>query len=507
MGTNIKFHQNRFNDAIKRHGLMMLLEKAQPCACYNTEVSDSSPACPYCDGLHFVWKAYGVIPALMVGIKEVRRQISDINRVNQGDVSLTTLPEDKLAINDRLRLIHSPEIYSETIETTVNSEGETVFVPFYEIAEVLSIKDEFGGDISLSLCDYNFVKDEIKLNYVTPKISIRYKHYPFLLVSDIAHSNRQQWTFDAGSGTLQNLPNQYIAQRVTTKLKTSFINSFITKDELHLDDTSDERSLTYTLQEYDLENKINTLTFDICFYFDGYSKIILNLTPVNGNPIKEDNYFEVVAKVRTLEEARKIVSNLRISGKFLIVRDKYYPDFDLDTKADLVVELNDEGEVISTTLLQKDMNYFAQTSLDIEKNGACEQIPATVYLLYNKHIGWYRMPLHVTIRTDNGGKLNLMLSDYSSYTKDITIDRPVKTGYNHLFIVAQDTSKISNWFFSLNGSHFNILGENTIIRNLSHYFFNLDKTEHKGEYFHIYSRRLDLFEMQQNMYFTAFNYG
>ena len=140
-----KFIVDNYKNLVLEHGYVVHAEKAMMCPCYSQEKADAEADCPLCHGLHFIWRPIGAIQVAVTSIKEMRSQLVDFTQVSQGDKMVSTLPGQKLAINDRLRFTHTVEVYTETLQ----AKADGTFVPYYEPVEFEQVLDENGNEIPL----------------------------------------------------------------------------------------------------------------------------------------------------------------------------------------------------------------------------------------------------------------------------------------------------------------------------------------------------------------------
>jgi hypothetical protein len=519
MGANIKFVNSRFRDAILGHGFQVLLEKHELCICYNSELSESQPTCPYCGGLHYIWRPFGVIPALVVGVKEIRRQIVDYTKVSEGDVAISTLPENKLAINDRIRMVHSPEIYSETIDASYNDSGEKVFIPYYEIAKFEHVTGEGNIEIPLSAVHYDTSSDEIKIDgYAGDRIAIRYKHFPFFLISELLHSNRQQWSGDVGKGTLENLPNQYLGKRIMTKIKTAYKKQLIEANViLDLSNQIQEQSPAYSHEfgyyesyKYAPLQEIEPQYFNIyksqakgfyaleAYFVQSENGHILTISD------ETDNEVEITSQVSSINDIIKFKQYLEVGMKFLLIRNKYAYDFTFTQFRDgsYLTYLGGDIEDVSSWLAEfpndKDL---AVSEFDFVNNEDCEiLLPHEVEYVYSEQdAAWHVKNPDITFSVRDS-KLILSVGE-----NEIDTGAVISSDKNYLAINLSNRGALKLSTAYLNGETISFVSN--VQANATGANKQLTILDENGSLilFRLYDRALDMFEMSQDMNFLQEN--
>ena len=519
MGANIKFVNSRFRDAILGHGFQVLLEKHELCICYSSELSEAQPTCPYCKGLHYIWRPYGVIPALVVGVKEIRRQIVDYTKVSEGDVAISTLPETKLAINDRIRMVHSPEIYSETIEASYNDSGEKVFIPYYEVAKFECVTGEGNVEVPLSQVHYDSSSDEIKIDgYLGERIAVRYKHFPFFLISELLHSNRQQWSGDVGKGTLENLPNQYLGKRITTKIKTAYKKQLIEAGViLDLSNQIQEQSPAYTHEfgyyeqyKYAPLQEIEPQFFNIykaqdkgfyaleMYFVQSQNGHILTISDEIGNEI------EITSQVSSINDVLKFKDYLEPGMKFLLIRNKYAYDFTFTQFRDgsYLTYLGGDIESVSSWFSEfpndKDL---AVSEFDFVNNEDCEVLlrHEVEYVYSEQDAVWHvKNPDIVFAVVDS--ELTVTIGD-----SEIKTGAVISSDKNYLAINLSNRGALKLSTAYLNGETISFVSN--VQANATGSNKQLSILDELGSLilFRLYNRALDMFEMSQDMNFLQEN--
>lgn len=498
--SGAKFNDTQFDGLVKEYGYLILVEKHMVCPCVSQENPDASPTCPICHGLHYTWRPYGVIQALVYNVKEGTMSL-DMTKVSVGDKTITTRYVDKLSLNDRIRLIHTQEVYSERLDEEMDEQGNPSYVPYYDVAEFESAIDLEGNPIPLEAIRYDSAADRIYVKHFRGPISFRYRYYPYFLISDLLHSNRQQWTGEAGKGRLMQLPNQYFAKRITTKLQQSSYPSLIESSLLY-DFTPKESSVNHSTSfNYDtpLSFSLNALDLKAALNYASLlstQDFTLEVFFRADHPCNLFSFEEIVGSkfdIRgVISSSSQILDLVKPKDIFLYLSDKYLDERVLcEGDSNMLIQFKG-GDPLERANWQEVLPKCFDT-VRPEEDFRGEE-PAE-YAFDRATFEWHKVrnPFSIlysdgSIKAFNGLKL------ISSFDASIT-----EQSNNYLALLASNRGQYQSFQLYLNGSLYQFTGTAFAEGLLYRRILTVLGSKQAIKRLRLYSRKLDSYELQSNM--------
>lgn len=513
MATQPKFKPELFNNALKSYGLEVLVEKSAVCSCYTVQQSEADPNCPICKGLRHVWKPYGVITALLTSIHERNNAYIDFTAVKQGDRMLTTLPWDKLALNDKVKPLSMTESYSELIEPT-EQDGKVWYKPYFEVASIEKILGDGGVEQDLSLFSYDIARNAIQFlgNGNIGKLSFRYFFYPHYLVTDIPHTNRQQY---ANSGVLNQLPNQYLLSMISAPVRTAYIPGLVSKDVLKdFSNIQEGNEFKFcTKQEYDTELSFSnesavgdqsvsvnlqkldgktTLTFELFFRSNNTDNILKF----------EDDFKGVIKTKARISSSWDVTQNegrVAAGDLFVLIRDVYQPEGPFANKPLNMLAEYLGGDVLSSSSWKLQIpNDGVKYETEMDFRPDFEDAPS--YYIYDAESAQF-VKKRETLQFKSDELLKVFLGEDS----DIVNARVHSNSWAYFAVAMTNNSRPVDFFMYLDGEAYLL----KVSKFSTGIFYKRKVTildeKQLVKVARIYSRKLTQFEMASNMSFLKSN--
>ena len=317
-----------------------------------------------------------------------------------------------------------------------------------------------------------------------------------------------------GSGSLSNLPNQYLAKRITTKLKIAYKKQ-LTEAGVILDldeliqslSVSDTHKFTYDeWYKYAPLQSIQEQKFTASAFNDNrfYAIELGFVQGSNGKvlTLKDDfnRVVEVQSPISSIQDIKRFKDNLVEGQRFLYLKDKYAEDFTLyefKSGAYLIYLGGDYLNPSSWSSERPQELDNAVSQFDYRNNPDCEilvRVP-TDYIYYAQPDSWKRKGAELSIFVEND-ELYLTYSGNTQKLSDFVKDR-----VNYACLNLPNNKSLNHGNLMLNGQVISF----TIDKEVYNLGYRkaadlMDKTGSLME-FRVYSRALDLFEQSQNMNF------
>ena len=309
------------------------------------------------------------------------------------------------------------------------------------------------------------------------------------------HSNRQQWTLNTGEGVNEQLPQNFLAKRITTKLHSSFAKGLSELGVLIDFNKNTISDTAISLSDFSSSDK-----FDIELYFS-YLKEgnIFSITP------NETIKLEVKAFISSYQDIDRFSKFIEKDDLFILNRDKYIQDYVFGQIEDgsllkyLGGPLNNltSWEIIPTSQLLQ--GTYAVSKFDPKTNPDCE-LPVSNHIkkIWNSQSKiWRECPAEI-ILSASGQDLILTIAG----KPQILSQRIELSKSYYVSIHIKNSTRINDILVTVNSYQERLLDKTYVKGFFNNMQLNFENKE-EINLFRIYDRFLSQFEESSNYNFLT----